>query len=102
MTTTTHPDVPLPAGATYVDDWQASGPETPYRFIGTPVQHITEHLTMWTAAVQYADGSIDDGRIQAPSVMIGDWHVPNDQVRELISVLQTALAQVEQWETGSA
>lgn len=62
MTTTTHPDVPLPAGATYVDDWQIERPEMPYRFIGSAVQHITEHLTVWTAVVQYADGSIDDGR----------------------------------------
>jgi len=50
---------------------------------------------------QYADGSLDDGRIEAPGVFVSDWRIPNEKVRELISVLQESLALVEAWGTDS-
>jgi len=80
MTTTTHPDVPLPAGADYVDDWQkVDGSAMPYRFIGTKDVVFADHVRVWTAAVQYADGSLDDGRIEAPGVFVSDWRIPNEK-----------------------
>jgi hypothetical protein len=100
--TTPLPDVQLPAGATYVGDWEkVDGSAMPYRFIGTTVTQIAEHVSVWTSATQFADGSVDDGRIEAPSVYINDGRIPNEKVRGLIAVLQESLALVEAWGTGS-
>jgi hypothetical protein len=67
ITTTTAPDVPLPAGAERFDDWQ---PHTPmaYRVVASPnrvVQGPPEGILVWTNAVQWLDGSVDDGRLGA-------------------------------------
>ena len=72
----------------------------PYRFIGSEIREITDHVSVLTNAVQYGDGSIDDGRIEAPGVFINDHRIPNEQVWAMISALQEAVAQVEQWGTG--
>jgi hypothetical protein len=102
MTSTTNPtiahlNVPLPPGATYFDDWQGDGAEMPYRFIGSADWDITDEVSIYISAVQFADGRIDDGRISAPSVFVNSWHLPAEQVRVMISALQEALAQVEEW-----
>jgi len=102
MTTTESREVPLPAGATYADRWHGGEAEMPYRFNGSEVREITDRVSVLTNAVQYGDGSIDDGRIEAPGVFISDWRIPNDKVREMISVLQESLALVESWATGSS
>jgi hypothetical protein len=97
-TTTTTPSVPLPPGADYLDDWEGDGSEMPYRFTSTThTPFLDDYVNVWTSVVQYADGTIDDGRIQAPSVFISDWPIPNEKVRELILVLQKSLALVEEW-----
>jgi hypothetical protein len=59
MTTTTAPAVPLPAGATFVDDWQGDGADMPYRIIGGPERSVTDDVAVYVSAVQFADGSID-------------------------------------------
>lgn len=100
MTTTTapYPDVPMPVGATSVDDWEAPRPfEMTYRFVTGVDQPVTDRFWVSARATQFADGSIDPGRIESPGVFINDTKLPNERVQALISALQEALAQVERW-----
>ncbi|MGO8771500.1 MAG: hypothetical protein ACLQIK_01160 [Mycobacterium sp.] len=56
-----------------------------------------------TAAIQFADGSIDDGDIEPPSVAILDGDTDTgiqlnaDQARKLASVLLAAADEVDGW-----
>ena len=65
MTTTTS-DVPVPAGAHTCDDWQDDDHQ-PYRVILGADRKVTDHaLTVSPSAVQWLDGTVDDGNIEAP------------------------------------
>jgi hypothetical protein len=104
MTTTAptnpYPDITPPAGAARVDDWQPDEPQ-PYRVVIGPDRTVTDHkLRVSTNVVQLADGSIDDGAIEAPHVyVLGEDCGPlnSDQARELASVLMEAAAEVDGW-----
>ncbi len=62
MTTAFIPPVPLPPGAQSLDtEWQADDPQ-PYRVIEAAQRKVTDHaLTVRPSAVQWVDGSIDNG-----------------------------------------
>jgi hypothetical protein len=101
MTTSTIPPVPLPTGATTVDDWQHDDPQ-PYRVILGADRKVTDHkLTVSPSAVQWGDGSVDDGRIEVPHVYVYDVDEGNplnsDQARELAAALLEAAAEVDGW-----
>jgi hypothetical protein len=107
VTTTTaqinpYPDIAPPAGARIADDWQDSDP-LPYRVVLGADRTVTDHpLTVSPSAVQWVDGSIDDGRIEYPHVYVIDgenWLSPlnSDQARELASVLLVAAAEIDGW-----
>jgi hypothetical protein len=105
MTTTAptspYPDVAPPLGATTLDDWQDIEPQ-PYRVIIGADRTVTDHpLKVSPSAVQWADGSIDDGQIEAPLVYVFELGestpLNSDQCRELASVLLAAADEVEGW-----
>jgi hypothetical protein len=96
MSTTTAPTVPLPAGATFGDTWQGDG-DMPYRIIGSEERSVTDDVGVYVSAVQFADGSIDAGRIEAPGVFVNSHRVPVERAHLMISALQEAVAQVERW-----
>ncbi|MGB6761480.1 hypothetical protein [Mycobacterium sp.] len=89
MTTTTHPhpEVPLPAGATFVDDWDASGAGMPYRFVTFADRTVTDHpARVSTHVFQYADGSLAGSGDDAPGIAVieaGVQPLNSDQAREL-------------------
>jgi hypothetical protein len=95
------PDVPLPAGATCADAWQSDEPQ-PSRIIEGTGRKITDHrLTVSSTAVQWADGSIDDGRIECPHIYVSELHndspLNSDQARELAAALLEAAAEIDGW-----
>jgi hypothetical protein len=100
MTTTTSP-VPLPTGADTCDDWQGDDPQ-PYPVIFGADRKVTDHaLTVSPSAVQWLDGTVDDGNIEAPLVYVfnlGEGNPLNsDQARELAAVLLDAAAEIDRW-----
>jgi hypothetical protein len=101
-TTNPLPNVPLPPGAALVDDWQDDTPQ-PYRIIHAPNRGVGGHdVIVWATAVQWADGSIDDGRIEAPWIGVdihGDHGLSSTQARELAAVLIYAADEVDGWAT---
>jgi hypothetical protein len=96
MTTTATPDVPLPAGAE-ADVWDDGG-----RTIRGPLRGVDGYdLIVWTAAEQFADGSIDvDGEVEAPNVLVENHAargMTSDQARELAAVLIEAADEIDGW-----
>lgn len=95
------PDIVPPAGATTYDDWQGDDPQ-PYRVVIGTHRTITDHpLKVSPSATQWADGSIDDGSIEGPSVYVFDLGelrpLNSDQARELASALLEAAAEIDGW-----
>ena len=103
-TTTTHryPNVPLPTGVAAVDDWQPNDP-LPYRVVLGAGRGVTDHnVVVQTAAIQFADGRIDDGAIVAPSVTISHAcyngrGLSITQARELGARLLEAADELDGW-----
>ncbi len=108
MPTTTEPrNVPLPAGATYVDDWQASGTGMPFRFVTLTPRTVTDHPVRVSPQVfQFADGSLADGSDDdAPGIAILDGDssmepLNSDQARELAAALLAAAAGLDRLTQG--
>jgi hypothetical protein len=106
MTTTAqinpYPDTVLPDGATTNDDWQGHDRQ-PYRVVLGADRTVTDHpVKVSPSAVQWADGSIDDGHIEGPNVYVidgGNWLSPlnSDQARELAAALLEAAAEIDGW-----
>jgi hypothetical protein len=96
-TTNPHPDVPLPAFATWVDDW---APED-YRIIHGPEPVITDapDLDIWTSAIQLSDGSIngDPSEDEPPTLHVAGVDLNTDQMRELASWLLETAAEMDGW-----
>jgi hypothetical protein len=101
MTTTNPiPDVPLPTGATVADSWES---DPGHRVIMGATRGVTDYdVVVWTSAVQYTDGALDDGGdSEPPSVHVnfGDSRGMNsDQARELAAALLEAAAEIDGWE----
>ena len=79
--TTTIPEVPLPRGFTEVGlGWQGNETEMPHRLIwgdepsiailGNDRSKPDHEVTISTAAIQYADGTIDRGAIEVPNMAL--------------------------------
>ena len=89
----TTPNVPLPAGAVWGDDWQV-GPDR-HRVVFGARRGITDHpVTVRTTAIQRIDGSVDTSpvrRVDAPHIVISnadrDGGLNSDQARELARLL---------------
>jgi hypothetical protein len=99
--TNPYPAVSPPPGATANDDWQADDHQ-PYRVVSGSDRTVTDHkLYVSTSAVQWADGKVEDGTIEAPLVYVFDLgeNAPlnSDQARELASVLLEAATEVDRW-----
>ncbi|TPG31656.1 hypothetical protein EAH80_22130 [Mycobacterium hodleri] len=63
---------------------------------------VTDHkLRVSTSAVQWADGSVDDGTVEAPHVYVfgvdETGPLNSDQARELAASLLQAAAEVDGW-----
>ncbi|AFM16999.1 hypothetical protein Mycch_2216 [Mycolicibacterium chubuense NBB4] len=102
MSATSIPDsVALPPGAYTQDTWQAAEPQ-PYRIILGGDRTIAGHRAVVSpSAVQWADGSVDDGRTEAPHVYAFNLEESNplttDQARELAAALLAAADEVDGW-----
>lgn len=73
-----------------------------YRVIEAPHRKITDHrLTVAPSAVQWADGTVDDGRIESPHIYVYglDEGSPlnSDQARELAAALLESAAEIDGW-----
>jgi|KBSSwiStaDraftv2_1062776.scaffolds.fasta_scaffold03943_1 hypothetical protein len=106
MTTTITTDsgqVPLPPGASFGDDW--AGGDEPYRVIFGVDRTITDTaVCVYSAVVQLADGSIDQGTVAGPSVNISNNRTDGpqlnvDQARELAQALLAAADEIDGWVT---
>jgi hypothetical protein len=76
MTSTTKPvpDVPLPAGAVFGDDWEDTGPE---QVVTGSRRGITDsEVSVRTSAVQRADGRIDSESVPPGVHIEGVAHAP--------------------------
>jgi hypothetical protein len=100
MTAATNPipDVPLPAGAVFGDDWEGDGPE---RVITGPERGITDgDVYVWTAAIQRADGRISAAPEPPGLHIVGyvsDMPLNRDQARKLAAVLLEAADELDRW-----
>jgi hypothetical protein len=88
--------VPIPAGVDHASTWEDADPQ-PYRVIWGAERSITDEIDVSSCACQFADGSIDDGRSEAPSVYVGGYRVPVDRARAMISALQECLDEIDGW-----
>jgi hypothetical protein len=96
-----YPDVAPPPGATTHDEWEDDDPQ-PYRIVFGADRTVTDHRArVSTSAVQWADGSVDDGRIEAPYIYVYDLGesrpLNSDQARELGAALLESAAEVDGW-----
>ena len=104
MTTTADlsPDVAPPPGTDFACPWEGN---PAYRTVFGVDRAVTDSTARaYTAAIQLADGSLDDGAIAAPSVYVCDGNqdgmaLNSDQARELASALLQAAAELDGWVT---
>jgi hypothetical protein len=93
--TTPFPQVPLPPGAVRADVWEGDGPQ---RVVMGQTRGITDSdFTVWTSAIQCADGRIDS---EPPEVHIAgdtDSGLNSDQARQLAAALLEAAAEMDVW-----
>jgi hypothetical protein len=100
--TTTIPDVPVPPGFE-ADDWQHNDSGLSHRVLLGETRRITgrrdfDTVRVQPTAVQFSDGSIDDGGVfEPPQVYVGDQSLPAPQARELIAALTWATETIERW-----
>jgi hypothetical protein len=101
MTTINTPDVPIPAGFN-ADEWQ-NGVQLSHRVLLGETRRITgrrhfDTVRVQPTAVQFADGTIDDGGVfEPPQVYVGDQSLPAPQAREVIAALIWATETIERW-----
>ena len=111
MTTTTipYPNIPLPPGAVCCGTWVGIDDpgERPYRILNTPDRRIDARggtVTVWGAAVQYTDGSIDVGE-EAPTVHVDapPWEkgMSAAQAAELAGAIGDVMAEMAEWKSTS-
>jgi hypothetical protein len=104
--TNPRPDVPLPAGAEWADDWE-DDPDRPWRIVtGCPLGlgNDGSAAIVRAVAVQYADGGIDFGD-DAPRVDIprlADAGFNSVDARSLAQMILAAADQVDLWTAAAA
>ncbi len=83
--TTSTPDMPPPADATFIGDWDACGAGTSYRFITFAERTVTDHPARVSLhAFQWANGSLAGSGEEAPGIAILDASIQplnSDQAR---------------------
>jgi hypothetical protein len=87
-------------GAIEANGWDCTAGQMPYRCVFGAYRGVTDHsICVSTAAVQYAGGSLDAGRISAPSIdLMGSIeNLNSDQARDLASALLEAAAEIDGW-----
>lgn len=95
-------DVALPPGTEFACPWEG---DPAYRTVFGVDRGVTDSTArVYIAAIQLADGSLDDGSIEAPGLYVCDGerdglHLNSDQARELASVLLQAAAELDGWAT---
>ena len=97
--TNTIPDVPIPSGVARSDEWQDDTPR-PYRLLFGELRNIggVKFTTVQATAIQFADGSIDDGSMhEPPHVYLGDDGLTSVQARELAAALIETADEVDRW-----
>lgn len=92
--------VPAAAGARVDTDWEDDESAIAHRFVSGAEREIAG-FALFASACQFADGSIDLGRIEAPSVTIAEKRVSVEDVRVLIAALQECLDEIDRWTDGS-
>ena len=109
MTTTTfpidpYPGIAAPAGAEIVGQWDLVGDTEPYRLVSGVDRTVTDHtVRVYASTVQLADGTTDEGLIDAPSIyvasgeMLGLAPLNSDQARELAAALLETAAEIDRW-----
>jgi hypothetical protein len=79
----------------------------PYRVIFSAGRSVTDHkVVVEAAAVQFANGWIDDGEIMTPSITVSnvdrnEWGLNSDQAREPAAVLLEAADELDRWASAS-
>lgn len=101
-TPTTLPDVPLPPGAVYTEAWECCHDDGRHsRIINGATRGVegNSDIQVWTAAVQYDDGTLDDSALEQPSVWIeaAQEALSSRQARELAAALLEAAAELDGW-----
>ncbi|VBA38040.1 hypothetical protein LAUMK13_01931 [Mycobacterium innocens] len=96
------PDVPLPPGVVYADLWEDTNTDRPWRVVNSATRGVEgkSDIQVWVAAVQYADGSLDqDDAIDRASVWIDACQeaLSARQARELADALLAAADELEGW-----
>ena len=93
--------VPVPAGAEIVEPWEPADREYPaYRIVTGAPRTITDHnLLVSASALQWADGTIEDGGLDdCPTIHVDRPATLNsDQARELAAILLDLAAQIDGW-----
>lgn len=90
----------LPLGADTADEWQDIDSQfRPYRIVQGPDRHITDNsLVVTTTAVQWGDGTIEDGtNDECPKIWIDQSDLNSDQARELAAVLLESATLIDGW-----
>jgi hypothetical protein len=99
ITSKTAPDLPLPAGATFVGDWDKHGMPVPCRFITFGERTVTDHPARVSPhAFRWSDGSLACSGEEAPGIAILDASVQplnSEQARELASALLAGAAELD-------
>lgn len=104
MTTTETPQAPTvapPPGTDFACAWQQR--PVPYRTIfGVDRTVIDSDARVYAVAIQLADGTLDDGTIEAPGLYVCDgardgMHLNSDQARELAAALLQTADEVDGW-----
>jgi hypothetical protein len=98
-TTSTIPDVPIPAGVANTDEWQDI-PPLPYRILFGVLRNTggATFTDVQATAVQFADGRIDDGSVhEPPHVYLGDDALTSGQARVLAAALIETADEVDRW-----
>ncbi|VBA60295.1 hypothetical protein [Mycobacterium attenuatum] len=105
MTTTPtnpFPNVPLPPGAVYAALWEDAATDRPWRVVNSATRGVEgkSDIQVWVAAVQYADGSLDQNdAIDRASVWIDACQeaLSARQARELADALLAAADELDGW-----
>ncbi|KUI42306.1 hypothetical protein AU197_14425 [Mycobacterium sp. IS-1590] len=99
MSTTTIPDMPLPPGAHTLSTW--ADWDYKYRVVWTEDRSLEGHdATVLGAAIQMADGHIDDGTLEeAPGVHIEvtSAQMTTEQARRFAALALATADELDQW-----
>lgn len=101
MTTTAlSPAISPPPGTDFACPWEG---DPPHRTVFGVDRTITDSdARVYAAAIQLADGTVDDGTIEPPCLYVCDGerdgiHLNSDQARELAAALLQTANEIDGW-----